>query len=152
MTPKDQSPPDRKRQRQSPQVGIRQPIPIGGDLNPNAAPLSQMSSMSGFSSGHPPNHLGASYPGSGTTQFANGVGFRPGPVGNPPMPGHPTPVPNSNIMGSLTPNMGHAIPPGSIAPMNPALANQHIHQMPGSQVNRNHLFSALNLKCIYSVF
>lgn len=100
-----------------------------GDMNTNITGPSQ----SGFPPGHPANH-GAPFPTSGTPQFANGVGFRPG-QSNGLMPGHPPTGPNVMSMGSLTPSMGHAMPPGGMAPpMNPALANQHTHQMPGSQV------------------
>ncbi|GJJ11532.1 hypothetical protein Clacol_005766 [Clathrus columnatus] len=135
-TPKDQSPPDRKRQRPSPQVGMGQSNPLGGDMNLNVGPQTQMTPMSG-SPGHPTNHPGGTYPGPGASHLANG--FRAGQMGNGPISGHSVPTgPHVNAMpmGSLTPSMGHAMPPpGGMAPMNPAMTNQHIHihQMPGSQ-------------------
>lgn len=54
-----------------------------------------------------------------------------------PMNAHPGQPPVPNVgginMSGMAPAMGHPIPPG-MAHMTPALTNQHIHQMPNSQV------------------
>lgn len=114
-TPKDQSPPERKRQRQSPQGA-----PGAADSSMAQPP---MSSMSGYS----PNPAGY----MGPQGMPNG--FRPSQMGGPmgPHPGQPMANMGPMNMGGVPPNLGHPMPPGMAPPMNPALANQHLHQMPG---------------------
>jgi len=65
-------------------------------------------------------------------------GFRTpgGQIGGPTNPIQGQPVPNIGgmAMAGMTQGMGHTMLPPGMSHMNPALANQHIHQMPNSQV------------------
>jgi len=135
-TPKDQSPPererDRKRPRHSPPGGVGS---ASGSADPGSAPP-PMGSMGGFPPNHPANRPGG-YPGPIAPQHPQSLsnGFR-GPMGGPMNP-HPGQQPVPNVggmgMGGIVPGMVHSMPP-TMGHMTPALTNQHIHQMPNSQV------------------
>lgn len=120
-TPKDQSPPDRKRQRQSPQGA-----PSAAESNAIQPP---MSSMSGFQPGH---STGFMVPPGHPQQPGPSNGFRTNQMGGPMNVHSGQPMPNmAGInMSGMPSNMGH--PMGH---MNPALTNQHLHQIPGGQVS-----------------